>query len=393
MTIDTLSDWNTRLGYCGCCAMPSCPVPTQECESITVTACGTYLPAHPDVPPEDACKLWKTKTSSQNVLQSGSITDGSTYEADIDNNETRTGVYESRKNPTTGVCEIALVGSSFTDIQSYVERPFGGGDPVVDFDYTQVTSGNGVNCPGTETFTDNLDSDNNFSNPVDFCPNTDVTVDNSFTYASFGVFTKTELDETTDPDTSTTYSAVYTELTVEDVKTELDEKEFPDDADGTSCEAAMEGNPLCEGSVTGATKVRYRWAIPNDFEGSYFKITWDILTEPEGWDNTIPDPENPEGPEIPDPAAPNRSYQEDLTWEWAGPGTADPDSWKSTWFQMDAPSEVGVRRVVNIRYECYRSPYGSKPELTGEGVDLDEASPLQARFTTDRHAIHAPLFL
>ena len=33
-TIETLDDWNTRLAACDCCAMPLCPVPVKECQSL-----------------------------------------------------------------------------------------------------------------------------------------------------------------------------------------------------------------------------------------------------------------------------------------------------------------------------------------------------------------------
>jgi hypothetical protein len=31
--IETVEEWNTRLGYCGCCPMPVCPTPTVICEA------------------------------------------------------------------------------------------------------------------------------------------------------------------------------------------------------------------------------------------------------------------------------------------------------------------------------------------------------------------------
>jgi len=31
--IETLTDWNTRLGYCSCCPMPECPQPLLSCEA------------------------------------------------------------------------------------------------------------------------------------------------------------------------------------------------------------------------------------------------------------------------------------------------------------------------------------------------------------------------
>jgi hypothetical protein len=58
------------------------------------------------------------------------------------------------------------------------------------------------------------------------------------------------------------------------------------------------------------------------------------------------------------------------------------------WNDLNPPPMTGTRRVINVRYVCYRSPYGVKPQLTGEGVDLTEDTPLQKRFTSKRHAIN-----
>lgn len=38
---------------------------------------------------------------------------------------------------------------------------------------------------------------------------------------------------------------------------------------------------------------------------------------------------------------------------------------------VDPPDISGQRRVVNLRFECYRSPYGNKPQVYGEAVELD----------------------
>jgi hypothetical protein len=119
-------------------------------------------------------------------------------------------------------------------------------------------------------------------------------------------------------------------------------------------------------------KLRFRWVIPDTwtdqntgldvpFTGSYFKITWDILEEPDGWDD-------------PSPTVFRSFHLSDQTWEWTGPGDPeDDDSWKSPWFEIDPPEVPGTRRVVNIRFECYRSPkYGNKPQVTGEAVELPD---------------------
>jgi hypothetical protein len=110
--------------------------------------------------------------------------------------------------------------------------------------------------------------------------------------------------------------------------------------------------------------VRYRWKIPTDFKGIYFKITWDEVFFP-----AEHDPENPDSPQ---PSSINR----DLTVTWEGPGDMDdPQTWEAgDWRAMDPPEQPGESRVVNIRFECYRSPnFGNKPQVTGEAIDLDPA--------------------
>ena len=108
-----------------------------------------------------------------------------------------------------------------------------------------------------------------------------------------------------------------------------------------------------------ATFVRFRWVIPDTFAGKHFKITWDVVEEPDGWDDA-------------DPTVSRSFFARDQTWEWTGPGnSSDPDSWKSDWYEIPAPSVPGSRRVVNLRYECYRSTkFGTKPQVDGDAVEI-----------------------
>lgn len=92
----------------------------------------------------------------------------------------------------------------------------------------------------------------------------------------------------------------------------------------------------------GLTKVRYRWQVPIIHLGDYFKITWDVLYEPVGWDDES----------IPEEDRPVRFSIKDLTEVWSGPGTGDQDdeSWLAgDWYDLEIPEELGERRVINIR--------------------------------------------
>lgn len=132
---------------------------------------------------------------------------------------------------------------------------------------------------------------------------------------------------------------------------------------------------------------RFRWVLPADYSGAYFKRTWDILDEPDGWDATVNDPDAELPEELPpgmteeewwadhqvsDPAAPDRTFfLRDQVWEWTRP--LDPGPWYSPWFVIPPPVLPGRRRVVNRRRECWRSArFGVKPEVDGEGVELPD---------------------
>lgn len=129
--------------------------------------------------------------------------------------------------------------------------------------------------------------------------------------------------------------------------------------------------------ITGAT-------VP--FTGTYFLITYDVLDEPDGWDDTIDDPEYvppipndpPEPvPQVPKPGRPSRSFHlEDQVREWTGPGTggsSDPSWIVGDWITLDPPSVPGSRRIVNRRFVCREDwPYGIIPQVSGEAVTLPD---------------------
>jgi hypothetical protein len=101
---------------------------------------------------------------------------------------------------------------------------------------------------------------------------------------------------------------------------------------------------------------RHGWSVPTIHLGTWYKVVWDILEEPVGWDTP--------GSQL------SRSFtQKDQTWEWTGPGNpALPASWKSGFYTIDPPQIPGTRRPVNGRAWCYRSPYGTLPTPFGEQV-------------------------
>lgn len=141
-----------------------------------------------------------------------------------------------------------------------------------------------------------------------------------------------------------------------------------------TCAEKFDNNPTPTFVDAVAQKMRFRWKVPVEpplstaVVGTYYKITWDVVFEPKGWDDTVDDPdydppdEEPEGgyppvPQVPKPGRPSRSFfQQDQTWEWSGASDR-----RSPWFVIPVPQEEGAYRVYNIRHTGFRSKYGTKP--------------------------------
>lgn len=107
----------------------------------------------------------------------------------------------------------------------------------------------------------------------------------------------------------------------------------------------------------GITFLRHRWATPDSHSGNFYKIAWDVLEQPTGWDAETP--------------TVFRSFHlKDQIWEWTGPGDPeDPSSRQSPRFHIAPPAVPGNRRVVNVRVWAYSGgPFGNLPTPFGEQV-------------------------
>jgi len=93
-------------------------------------------------------------------------------------------------------------------------------------------------------------------------------------------------------------------------------------------------------------KQRYRWKIPDNHTGSYFKITWEIFTLKQG-----------------DSEA---ALFDTKTYSWSGAAGEGIDRY-SDWYEIPIPhedlSKSASRYITNVRYECYKSKYGYKPQI------------------------------
>jgi hypothetical protein len=355
MRIETLADWNLILAGCGCCEMPGCPEPDRECESIQaqVSSQGHFNLS------DSEWTLYSKYVFSSSFSES--FNDGFTSYSASSNQTTIQewsrpfqGSVNSGINGCKAFTSVALDSCITSGSATRTYRATQGG-PVEFVETTNRTQLSG-NVPGDPCqWVDVIVYD-----PTD--ENEPSTEREEYNTSHLTVYPLMGGDTTFEHlyDNPLTYEG-WIELVSGLLEDEM--QDFDTCKSGSACSSALNVSPKPASTGGGismtAIKSRFRWVIPQNFEGSYFKIGWDVLEEPDGWDSGDPD-------------APSRFYSAaNQAWVWAGPGDPeDPDSWKSPWFEIAAPSVPGTRRVVNIPYECYRSTkFGTRPQVTGEGVD------------------------
>lgn len=421
MSIDTLEDWNQRLGACGCCPMPECPAPDGDWQaaSRTLTAmtgsASSYSIGVPslqygtdpgEVPPVERFVLYQFMRVTDTL---------SINEIDEVRNESK--VVTLNKEPPimernrVGVPAIIgavtrVIGSDSGSWTFYFTEDDGNGGlqraGVSDqgsysgsIDDTATPFG-GATGPGTESYT-SYDEDGNVVDSDTYA----ITVGYGPAWFNFlnpdtvntsinGGLLKHEVSddersltvEFLDPHTTQTARDAIVPPPVEPEEWSTKDGLLP-----SSFSVSYVDEENGDTRLTGAScrRVRFRWRVPEDFEGSYFKLVWDEVFFPDGWDATIDDPDwqppdplpdpPPDPPQVPDPNAPTPQLLRHGELEWQGPGDPeDPDSWIiGDWQDLEIPQAVGEVRVVNVGVVCYRSPFGTKPTMHGERWSVDSS--------------------
>lgn len=355
MKIETLDEWNSVLTGCGCCPMPVCPVPERECESITVPNCGHALPSHPNAPAD--CTKYSTKTTTYEL--SGSTDLENVTETRLANQTSTTVIDLVRDEAGDPKCRTRYGQASSSTTTTETTEP---DSLIVIFDSGDSPLGTWIPDGNTLLITANISWNYSYTyppDPPDVTSGTgigpvawnDAHPDAAWAFTSPATFTRTYVNDYGPAGSDTiTETVVYSGAPPDPFEVFV----FPDDINGEICGASRNCDTV--------TKTRFRWVVPESWAGSYFKISWNILTEPDGWDD-----EEAETP-------PERTLSEDQTWVWSGPGNPeDEDSWKSGWYDIPPPDVPGQRRVVNLRFECYKSTgFGVKPQVTGEAVELPD---------------------
>jgi len=330
---------------CCPCDFPSCEAPSVSCESISIDACGYSLPYNVSIATADLCKLYKTKSDTE-VRALHYNTDGTNYS----NDETNTEVSEM-----FGLsCIERLVSRSHNLDESNAYTPEGDESPSSDINVTQVstTDSNGV-CTGTETYTDNIDSGNNYTNSFPYDVPLAFEPDGTWSYSA-GVYTYSFPPGVYD---SLIWTTAYSNLvTRTSLLTDLDSVistitgPWPDDG----CIAITHNTSLsgCD-QIDSVTKSRYRYGVPANFSSlSATRSTWEMQ-----WQEVFFPSLSSESPSL----VANRS------WIWDG----NMDHAWSDWYVIDPPSSPGEVRRVNLLVKCYNSTrFGVKPTSHGEVVVL-----------------------
>lgn len=391
MNIETLEDWNLIADGCGCCPMPSCPVPIQDCESAVIYLCG-FSPADdaPFLPPTPA---------ERNILYAGmNFTTALTYDGPLvvfSGAESCVHEFNPKARAAGGSC-LGSIDYTYSDTSTewYEEERENIANVLTHNDVANgIDIGNGLGVVGSSTtaFTSyDIDGDVTDSGS-DTVPYTRFfRVVPNLQAGGSGTWTGSTLvydsyDITGIPDTITTtlrFTDAFTLATARAALATVTPAEWPDEACSSNLVVTMAEDGIRILAAT-ATVAKVQFQVPTSHTGSYFKVTFDVIQKPNGWDDTINDPEveppDPlppgwEHPQIPDPEAPSRSIvAADITRTWTGPGTGpqSDDSWNiGEPYTIPIPTVAGTCVIGNIRFECYRSTRtGTRPQVTGESYE------------------------
>jgi hypothetical protein len=370
--IETLDNWNVRLAACGCCEMPSCPTLTARYKSATAT----YSPAGfatptPGGPESNGWPLNSTRTTTYSAtidVENAETNACGTYNYfEVHGSSTGDDAvsYDQNYNVAWTVAGFdssatASVDSTLSGSWNKIQRQCSGGTIVEYWPGEKLSLGIVSDDVITSTW-----------NIRHFGEESGGPFDVTNTYTTGGAVGELggPLDSTTvdysGPTTRAAWiaacyahhtaavDAVLPAITTYTTGTALDIM-------GPAIEARTTHPPTAPlvGQIATFRTTWLYFRVPTDHLGSYFKVTFDIVFFPDGYNFGNPaDPGNP-APTV---------LLEDQTLEWAGPGDPeDIESWLFPAYKIPAPADDGRSRVRNIRFSCYRGDkFGARPQTQG----------------------------
>ena len=384
MIVQTLPDLNAILTGCGCCPMPLCPVPVLDCQSLAAQAWSSGANRRTE---DGEFVYFRDKTITRSISVSGSVTEEDdrigewiafTQESSATTSEICT--YDPLFDASCCLrSETVAEEMTFASIASGTVNSYNLVGSIPSEGYTpsclrhrylsrSIETNREIDTV-TGTVTDHVTQ--TLYEPDGSCGSGEieessydvVSVYATQSWPGFSQYSSqhSEVSTSTPPDTIAYTDVGYAAMVAAMAAKLAPWLSFTDPENatclGTDCRSSKaltsEEDAKTANIDLDLQTARYRWRIPATWPGSYFKITWQALT-------------------VPDAGAP--TLGEDQTWTWAGPGDpedAEHESWFSPWYELAPPDVPGTRRVVNIRYECYRSARtGTCPQITGEGYAL-----------------------
>ena len=299
--IETLEDWNAALMQCGCCRMPECPVPSARIVECGIAISGDFAGLVPAI--FLSCYKWGSYV--RHCVETSSY-DGVQWGERIIKSRTIDATRTDTASRTDdGTC-ITTTEYSGTFVSSFLrywsDQPINKREQV---DVSLAWSGASSWATGTRR------------------------------YRSWDIGGNLLLDQTTS-DGAGFPSIGYGELEAADGEHVR--------LSGTSTEQGT-GGPWDTTLTTWHREwsapmgFSIRWTVPEDHTGSWFLIVWDEKFEPQDEEGEV--------------VLTERSV------EWTGGDKVLP--WQDPATRPD--NAIGCLEPANVRFQCYRSPAGGKPQL------------------------------
>lgn len=320
--ITNLEEWNDVLYNGCCCSMPSCYAPYLQAESRStrLSECGTDV----DIPDSGAWNPIGCPAEASNYAKLVTVFAVSrTGYADY----TRTTTVTYTRDDSNNSCD--RVSDTVTDGDVIPARPSWANtvtqDQGGDYFFSYEISGS--------------DAGDTYSELTSYTYSDRVTIPDK-------LFDEAEIQLPLEPLDGNSSSAEY-EIHADTSAYDCFDPPVPTDLELTDSEVTF--------------------LVDYYFEGSSFQVTYDIIEEPEGWDDMVGEDHDPDAP-------PRTFFSQDNVLDWVGPrDPEDPDSLIIGVVSIPHPIVPGIRRIVNIRFNCYpNSPFGFRNQIFTDPITLPD---------------------
>lgn len=378
--ITSIQEYNQWATGCACtCALPGCAEPVIESKSKAIPACfWTNI--------VDGCvKKYKVRTITQSLdtFQSGTSNGFTIWSILNDWSQTQTSTYTQGEQCSI---DVQCVASGIREERRFFARLNAQQVVVAVFPELEILETldlwDGMPDPTWSPSSGQTEADRPI---LPNCSPIWTTVRKTYT-ATRDTTPPFAINGSVLASTTTTYSKqnfstigpfeYSNEVNCDDLRAEIEEPSFDDVPESSDLPLAIFNCSSCGFDSGLGQYSRYRWTVPPEHEGSYYRIDWDEVFLPKAfldWQS------NPVG------APPVLPTLTPKSWTWTGTALGpccgeetdtyedrlnDP-SRKSPWGNMAPPETAGRKEIANVRVLCYRSPFGALPWLSENFATVD----------------------